>query len=417
MNPEEYYEVNFEGLPSPLHLYSGLGQGNFASKNNKGGKSYPQKAALQSLTKIKLLKSLGIKEYLIPPQNRLSNLTINPKYFEQEEKLRQLISSSNMWVANAATMSPSLDCKDNKTHFTIANLLSNPHRALESDYTQRFFEKIFEDSNINIHPPLREFDEGGANHTRLCPQYNSEGLEIFVYGFDDNPQISPIIRARQSKKACEQIIENHQIKNHLIIKQNPEAIAKGVFHNDVISTGNLNFFMYHQKAFETNAIEQIHHQYKKIFGHDLIDLEISELSIEDCVKSYIFNSQIVGSNSMTMLAPAECKENQIIKDFIEKKIIQNPKIPINQVLFLDLEQSMQNGGGPACLRLRAVLKQEEINSIKAKIEFNDELFASLESWIEKYYPESFELNDLRDKDFLEQIQQAYKALDKMIELS
>ena len=155
-----YFEVNFDGLVGPNHNYAGLAEGNLASTANSKNTSYPKKAALQGLEKMRTLSKLGLKQALIPPQLRpdLQGLkrfafTGNDKQLlEKASKqaphlLAAVYSASSMWTANCATISPSLDSSDCKTHFTPANLVSNFHRSIEGENSFRFLN--------NTHPNLQ----------------------------------------------------------------------------------------------------------------------------------------------------------------------------------------------------------------------------------------------------------------------
>src|SRR5687768_4728316 len=64
------YEVNFDGLVGPTHNYSGLAEGNIAARKNALTDSNPREAALQGLAKMKHLSDLGIRQCILPPQDR-----------------------------------------------------------------------------------------------------------------------------------------------------------------------------------------------------------------------------------------------------------------------------------------------------------------------------------------------------------
>ena len=92
-----------------------------------------------------------------------------------------------MWVANAATVSPSADTADGRVHFTPANLVSHFHRSIEAPTTTRVLRAIFADkTHFAVHDPLPAApqlgDEGAANHTRLAGADGAPGVEFFVYG-------------------------------------------------------------------------------------------------------------------------------------------------------------------------------------------------------------------------------------------
>ena len=436
---ELFHEVNFDGLPGPSHLFSGLGHGNLASQISKGKASSPKQAALQSLEKIKKLYELGIKSVVVPPQRR-PNLTplsvfgfkgsredIVEQAFNSDPKLfSSIFSSAYMWTANAATVSPSPDTHSGLLKLTVANLKTNFHRSIESFGTYALLRKCLSSTKISVSSPLAGTmpDEGAANHLRFCEDYGSEGLEVFVYGFSVNePLPSPKnFKPRQSKEAFEKIIGSHEVKNSLLIFQNPDAIDAGVFHNDVISTSNKNVFLFHEKSFYKNkeSVEQINEAYKKLTGKDLILLEVTdkEADMDDCVRTYLFNSQIINPGNqeeMMLIAPQQCKKSLKIEAYIDK-ILADDNNPISEVSYLDLDESMDNGGGPACLRLRVVMNDAQLSEINQKLIFNEELYNKLKELISNHYPSELRLDDLLEKETLEQLDTCFDKFEELFEI-
>jgi succinylarginine dihydrolase len=438
---DKYYEVNFDGIPGPTHLFSGLSPGNIASEINEGAESNPKAAAKQSLEKIKLISGLGIKEAIIPPQirpemNIVKMLGYQGSRADQLKKLREedpktfkaIFSSAFMWTANAAMISPSPDTKDHRLHLTPANLNSNFHRSLEAQPTYKYFRNIFQTNDFKLHSPLSSLilDEGAANHTRLCKAYGEPGIEFFVYGYSNKKALIVLptkYPARQSLEACEEIAKLHELNPEQIViaQQNPEAIDAGVFHNDVISTGNLNLFIYHEKAFvnQDEIITQLKSKYQNLNKENLITLEIKEdeIALTDAVSSYLFNSQILSptTEQMILVCPLECKVNIKIAKYINDKSIGNPNIPINKVHYIDLQESMRNGGGPACLRLRIVMNETQIKNTKQEIFFNEVLYDKLNNWIDRFYSEELTTEMLIDEKFLVELDHAYRELDNIFQ--
>lgn len=433
-----YYEVNFDGIVGPTHLFSGLSYGNVASETNRGSESNPKAAALQGLEKMKFLYDLGIKQAVLPPQLRphleilkirgfqgKSHEILQAAYQDDLELFKAVCSSSSMWTANAATISPSLDTQDGKLHITPANLSTKFHRSLEAHATSKVLRQVI--PMASHHAPLVSMlsDEGAANHIRFALDHSKPGIELFIYGYSfDIDAIKPnIYPARQAKEASEEIISLHKLdtKNYVLAQQNPDAIDTGVFHNDVISTGNLNLFLYHEKSFldTEGTIAELDHKYKSISGQGLILVKVTEniISLEDAIKSYLFNSQIISTQdgSMVLIAPIECEENLRIKAFIEK-LIRDPKIPIKQVHYFNLRESMRNGGGPACLRLRVVMSDDEIMHCHQKVFLTNKLYSELYSWIEKYYRDRLVAEDIIQPGFYEEIVTAFHALEKILGL-
>jgi len=57
---------------------------------------------------------------------------------------------------------------------------------------------------------------------------------------------------------------------------------------------------------------------------------------------------------------------------------------------------MHNGGGPACLRQRVVLSDEERAAVRANVFFTEALAATLAAWIERHYRDRLVPSDLGD---------------------
>jgi succinylarginine dihydrolase len=399
----ECYEVNFDGLVGPTHNYAGLSFGNVASEINKGGASRPKEAALQGLRKMRFLHDLGVKQAILPPLPRpslplMKQLGFNHLREVSAEILPVLYSASSMWVANAATISPSQDTSDGKVHITPANLVTHLHRSLEAPFTARVLKRIFSDSRYFVHhDPLpmhpRFGDEGAANYMRFAASHAAQGLEVLVYG-----EKTARYPARQTRFASEAVFRLHGVKNAVTIQQNPNAIDAGVFHNDVIAVANENVLLYHEDAFtETEAVlKQIEQQLG--FPLHRLCVKRQEVSVEDAVKTYLFNSQLVTlpQGKMAIIAPTESEEHPAVRAVLER-FKQDENTPVTEVYYLNLRESMKNGGGPACLRLRVLLNEAELAAIHQGVLFTPALQTKLEAWIEKHYRETLHPQDLADE--------------------
>lgn len=383
---------------------------------------------------MKSLADLGIKQAVMPPQLRpridilqAKGYKGNPKDILQEcyEKNHELFcavsSSSSMWTANAATISSSLET----TTLTIspANLSSKFHRSIETIETAARLQTIFPHAKHQPALDSRLSDEGAANHTRLAPAHSKPGIDLFVYGYSlDNPSIiSPqVFPARQALEASQAIIHNHglDLQRTVLAQQSIKAIDAGVFHNDVISTGNCNLFLYHEHSFENQSqvIEELSTKYKATTHEELILIEVkdSEISLKQAVSSYLFNSQIVSldKGGMLILAPIECKENQVVNQFLTKVLETNN--PITKIEYFDLRESMNNGGGPACLRLRVLVSDEELAAMNLHYLLNDELYGKLVTWVKKHYRDRLEPKDLTEAGFYQGIETAFEELELIL---
>jgi succinylarginine dihydrolase len=435
-------EANFDGLVGPTHNYAGLAQGNIASKKNAEVPSNPRAAVLQGLAKAKALADLGLEQGLLPPHERphipsLKRLGFDGRDAEVLSKaqrdaphlLAAAASASSMWTANAATVSPSADTRDGKLHFTPANLAINLHRAIEPETTARALRTIFADERRFVHhAPLTSTpalgDEGAANHSRLCSDYGAQGLELFVYGAASDTEPKPQkFPARQSRAASEAVARLHALDPAYVhfAAQAPSAIDAGVFHNDVIAVGNREVLLFHQRAFiDSAAITKWARS--KLSDFCAVEVLESEVSMEDAVGSYLFNSQLVclpradGLRSgQVLICSQECRDNPRVWQAI-LRIIGDPENPIEDVRVFDLQQSMRNGGGPACLRLRVVMNEAERAATNPKIWLDDALHSRLSTWASKHYRDHLIARDLADPHLLDESRHALDELTQILGL-
>ncbi|MCP5162741.1 MAG: N-succinylarginine dihydrolase [Hahellaceae bacterium] len=431
------HEVNFDGLVGPTHNYSGLSYGNVASEINSSDLSNPKAAALQGLQKMKALHDLGFKQGVIPPLARPSIQALRDIGFSGSEAevlqsayLRSPIllaaasSASSMWTANACTVSPSADTQDSRVHFTPANLNAKFHRSLEHRETGRILQAIFNDENHFAHhaalPAVAQFgDEGAANHTRFCAEYDREGVEFFVYGrvaFDESQDKPKRYPARQTREACEAIARLHGLPEQRVVyaQQKPATIDAGVFHNDVIAVGNRNVLFYHEEAFlhTESVLANLQH---KLQGASLIPVCVrnDEVSVLDAVQSYLFNSQLLTkpNGKMLLVVPHECREVTQVSNYLDKLIASGG--PIDEVKVFNLTESMKNGGGPACLRLRVVLTEQERLAANPGVMMSETLYQQLTQWVNKHYRDRLTQADLADPALL---QESRTALDELTQI-
>ncbi|SBS27119.1 N-succinylarginine dihydrolase [Marinomonas spartinae] len=441
-------EANFDGLVGPTHNYSGLSFGNIASFNNSAKPSNPKAAAKQGLIKMKALADMGFLQGVLAPHERPhistlrklgftgSDAAILEKAAKQVPKLLAAVSSAScMWTANAATVSPSGDTQDGKVHFTPANLVNKFHRSIEHETTGAILQATFNNEQHFVHhpalPSVDHFgDEGAANHTRFCHDYGEQGIEFFVYGMEAFNQAAPKpakFPARHTLEASQAIARLHGLhKNGLTTsqvvyaQQNPDVIDAGVFHNDVIAVGNRNAHFYHQEAFLDSA--KMKQDLLSAWGDraskfHLIEVPSSAVSVEDCIQSYLFNSQLLShdENDMVLVVPGECESNSAVWAYLNE-LVSSHQSPIKEVKVFDLKQSMSNGGGPACLRLRIALTQAEQNAINPATLMTSTLFETLNNWVDKHYRDELNEKDLADPQLLIESRTALDELTKILEL-
>jgi succinylarginine dihydrolase len=433
-------EVNFDGLPGPTHNYSGLAAGNLASERNRNLVANPREAALQGLAKMKALADAGYMQAVLPPHERPAVDALRALGFsavsdsdvvaragrEAPQILSACSSAAAMWVANAATVSPSGDTEDGRVHFTPANLASNFHRSLEAPTTTRVLRAIFGDpAKFVVHeslPATPQFgDEGAANHMRFATGASAAGIELFVYGraaLDATATAPSRFPARQAREASESVARRHGLdaRRALFVQQNPAAIDAGAFHNDVVAVGNGSVLFCHERAFLSpeTALASLRSSLGETFTP--IVVREQDVSLERAIATYVFNSQLItrADGNMLLVAPAECVEDDVVAAYLEALIAHAG--PIRELRVFDLRQSMKNGGGPACLRLRVPLSDAERAAISANVWLDGALHAALVEWVNRHYRDRLSPDDLADPALLEEGRRALDELSVLLRL-
>ncbi|HWV13277.1 MAG TPA: N-succinylarginine dihydrolase [Sphingobium sp.] len=410
-------EINFDGLVGPSHNYAGLSLGNLASAKHAGAASYPRAAALQGIEKMRTNIRLGLTQGIFVPQWRpdgrwLSALGTNIS--EAEPHIRAAaMSASSMWAANAATVSPGPDTADGLTHLTVANLVTMPHRSHEWQQTLIQLQVAFSDkSAFAVHPPVPApfGDEGAANHMRLCDQHSAQGIEIFVYGQSGGPY-----PARQHVEASKAVARLHGLDfaRTLFVMQSEEAITAGAFHNDVVAVANENVLFAHEQAFADK--ERFYEHLRTLLpAVQIIEVPSKAISLADAIQSYLFNAQLVTMphGGMALIVPTEARAIPNVWAWLENLVAGNG--PIRELIPVDVRQSMANGGGPACLRLRIVADPANVDP---RFLMNEAKLDSIASIVERYWPDEIIAADLADTRLIAQIEQSWLTLVDHLQLS
>lgn len=429
-------EINFDGLVGLTHHYAGLSFGNEASTAHRFRTSNPKLAAKQGLLKMKALADLGFAQAVIPPHERPNIAVLRQLGFtgsdeqvvaraaaQAPELLSAASSASPMWVANAATICPSADALDHKVHLTVANLNNKFHRATEAPTTEALLRAIFRDEgHFSVHgalPQVARFgDEGAANHNRFSRAYGEPGVQLFVYGREENGHAAPErYPARQTLEASQAVARLNQVDPARVMfaQQNPTVIDEGVFHNDVIAVSNGTLLFCHERAFVqqrglmTRLAEQVP-------GFQAIEVPQAQVSVKEAVSSYLFNSQLLSRDDGTMLlvVPQECREQANVWRYLNDMLVEDN--PLRELRVFDLRESMSNGGGPACLRLRVVLNEAEQQAVNPAVMMNDTLFAALNGWVDRYYRDRLTQADLADPQLLREGREALDRLTQLLDL-
>ncbi len=427
-------EYNFDGLVGPTHHYAGLSYGNLASTKHAGLAGDPRSAALQGLEKARFLAQLGVGQALFPPPLRPSLRALHRLGFAgasrdvlpralrvAPELLALCASSSSMWAANAATVAPSCDTADGRVHFTPANLSSMFHRSLEAETTTATLRAIFADSErFVVHDPLPAgalfADEGAANHSRLATTRGV--LHLFGWGrAADAGALPSAFPARQTREASVACARLHGLREDqlLLLRQAPEGIDAGAFHSDVLCVGNEQVLLAHELAF-AGAAPFAELQARLGEELELIVATNAELPVADAVHAYPFNSQLVTlpEGGMAIIAPQESRNTPAARAFLERVV--GEQNAVRAVHYVDVNGSMRNGGGPACLRLRVPLTNDEVAAIPARVLLDDALYEAVRAWIVRHYRDRVSPADLGDPDFFDQNRQALSELSTLLHL-
>jgi succinylarginine dihydrolase len=429
-------EVNFDGLVGLTHHYAGLSFGNEASTKHRFQVSNPKLAAKQGLMKMKALSDAGFAQAVIPPQERPNVAVLRQLGFRGTDEqviekagtqtphlLSAASSASSMWVANAATVAPSADTLDGKVHLTVANLNNKFHRATEADTTERVLRAIFrKESHFEVHPALPQVamfgDEGAANHNRLGGDYGSPGVQLFIYGREEGGHAGPTrYPARQTLAASEAVARLNQVNPSQLIfaQQNPRVIDRGVFHNDVIAVSNRQVLFCHEQAFahQEKLLATLH---EHVSGFTPIQVPTEAVSVQDAVETYLFNSQLLSRDdgSMMLVLPQESRHHDGVWRYLSGLLKADN--PIDELRVFDLRESMANGGGPACLRLRVVLTPREMQAVNPAVMMNESLFTTLNDWVDRYYRDRLMQADLVDPQLLREGREALDALTAILQL-
>lgn len=431
-------EVNFDGLVGPTHNYSGLARGNLASTQHQGLTSNPRAAALEGLAKMRAVHELGLTQALLPPQPRPNlpllhrlgftgplSTVITRAAREAPRVLAASYSASAMWTANAATVCPSSDAIDNRVHFTPANLVSLLHRHQEAQETVAMLQRLFADpEHFVVHeplPPVGYFsDEGAANHTRLYGA-RGEAVHLFAWGkthdASTNVEAPKVHPARQTLEASQALARLHQLRVPAIFwQQAPAGIDAGAFHTDVLAVGNGSVMLLHEHAF-VNHRALLADLEQRVPGFRACVATARELPPEDAVKGYPFNSQLVTlpDGKMLVLAPQEAFDNPSCRSYLDRVVDEIDVV--SGVKFLPVRQSMANGGGPACLRLRVPLTGAQLSAIRGRVVVSEQLLGELEAFVSARYRDQLTPADLADPKLAIESLQTHSELCRLLRLA
>jgi succinylarginine dihydrolase len=288
-----------------------------------------------------------------------------------------------------------------------------PHRSHEWPGTLAQLRLAFaDDSHFAVHGPVPPpfGDEGAANHMRLCAAHDAPGVEVFVYGVAGGP-----FPARQHREASAAIARAHGLDpaRTLFAQQSSEAIAAGAFHNDVVAVANERVLFAHEHAFADKA--GLYDALQRLLPEvEIVEVPASVVSLGDAVASYLFNAQLVTlpEGGMALILPDEAMENTAARGWLETMVAANG--PIRRLIPVDVRQSMANGGGPACLRLRVVADPATIDprflADPAKLD-------RIEAVVARWWPEAITMEELLTPALWQACEAARAALLDTLDLA
>lgn len=425
-------EVNFDGLVGPTYN-DGLSAG-VAPSQRGGSVTNPRAAALAGLEKMRLVRSLGLVQAVLPPHPRPNLSWLRRLGFGGDEAaalrgaasgdgmwLRLCSNPSAMWAANAATVAPSSDTRDGKVHVLPANLQHMLHRAQEAEVTHAVLAAIFRDPDkFVVHAPLPPVpqlgDEGAANTLRLQSSSRA-AVHVFAWG-----RGSYVRTAASSRFPARQTIEASQAQVRLLgldpgqvifPQQHPDAIDAGAPHADVLAVAHGSLLLIHEVAFR--EFDSVMSDLRRRVGSGLqiAVARAAELPVQDAIATSVFGSQFysLADGRVGMLVAAEARENQASSGYLERLMSDGHVAEIRTV---DLRKGLRHGGGPASLRLRVPLTEAELAAIRGRVVLDEALDAELVAWVEKHYRDRLAPEDLADPQLTREADAALDALTQIL---
>jgi len=221
--------------------------------------------------------------------------------------------------------------------------------------------------------------------------------------------------ARQNVEASKAIARLHRLdpSRTIFAAQSEEAIAAGAFHNDVVAVANGPVLFAHEKAFaDRDALTA--ELAAKVPGFELVEVPGAEVPLADAVKSYLFNAQLVTppDGAMTLVAPSECRDTPSVAGWIERHLASNGAI--RRVEYVDVRQSMANGGGPACLRLRVAC---DPGAVDPRFLVDEAKLDRLAETVSRCWPEEILSTDVQQPSLVRDVEAARLSLLDTLDLS
>jgi succinylarginine dihydrolase len=421
-------EVQVDGLPGPTHHFGGLSAGNLASLAHAGFSSRPRAAARQCLAKMRQVMAFGVPQAWLPPLPRPDVALLRAAGLAGDDAavlraaasephlLHLATSSAFMWTANCATVIPSTDSDDGRCHVVAANLVAMSHRAREGGPRAAQLRSLLgHAAEVVVHDPLPALgdlgDEGAANHSRVWSP-GHPAVHLFVHGRAGGERATTRLPARQTRDAGTAVARLAKLPESqaLHVRQHPAAIDAGAFHNDVVMVGDGARILLHAQAW-SDQVATLAELRRRIPDLRVAEIAEADLSLGEAVACYLFNSQLLTTPQGTVLvAPAQAGEGRA--GAVVRRLIDDGFIA--RAVFLDLSESMANGGGPACLRLRLPLRRSSLPHLATGMLLSDERITALEQWVDRHYREHLTHADLADPLLLGEWYVAERDLTRLI---
>lgn len=426
-------EVNFDGLVGPTYN-DGLSAG-VAPSQRGGSVTNPRAAALAGLEKMRLGRSLGLAQAVLPPHPRPNLSWLRRVGFGGDAAavlrgaaagdgmwLRLCSNPSAMWAANAATVAPSSDTRDGKVHVLPANLQHMLHRAQEAEVTHAALAAIFRDpEKFVVHAPLPSVpqlgDEGAANTLRL--QGSRAAVHVFAWGRGAYARTAASSRfpARQTIEASHAQVRLLDLDPDKVLhpQQHPDAIDAGAPHTDVLAVAHGSLLLIHESAFR--EFDAVMSDLRRRVGSSLqvAVARAAELPLQDAIATSVFGAQFysLASGGLGMLVAAEARENQAASGYLDRLIHDGH---VAEVRTIDLRNGIRHGGGPASLRLRVWLTEAELAALSGRVVVDEALDRDLVAWVEKHYRDRLAPEDLVDPQLTRESDEALDALTQLLGL-
>jgi succinylarginine dihydrolase len=98
------------------------------------------------------------------------------------------------------------------------------------------------------------------------------------------------------------------------------------------------------------------------------------------------------------------------------RLLADPAVPLARAVFMDVRESMRNGGGPACLRLRVPVTERDLAAMNRAVLVDAEKLSTLRAWATRFYREALLPTELADPLLLRESRDALDELTRILAL-